>query len=472
VTGRGEEGRAGRATSAGAALLWKVGGPTAVGVVALILGVSLAVVVVGAIAGAVAGAQARAGAGQAAGCGPAPASVGSEAGLTADSARAMRAVAARWPQITSIGGLRPPDGYNEHSSGRAIDIMIPGWASASGAALGDEIARFFQDNAAGAGTAWIIWRQRIWTAGSPPDAWQPMADRGSPTANHMDHVHLNTYGTVGTGAGLCDQTAAGGGAQPMGPGYHITSCWHDAGREPPHQGIDLAMPGDSTGAAIYAVAAGRVAWSGDAADGYGFSVRIDHPDGWTTLYGHQMEKSPYVEAGGQVTAGQRIGSVGNTGDSQGAHLHLSLLRGGSYSGQADPGPWLAQHGAALVDAGGQTCQTGADGRGRKAAAPPAGDPRQIAAAQAAARGWGSDQTDCLTRLWDGESGWRWDAENPYSGAYGIPQALPPSKMAEAGPDWRTNPATQIAWGLGYIAGRYGTPCQAWSFWQAQSPHWY
>jgi hypothetical protein len=67
---------------------------------------------------------------------------------------------------------------------------------------------------------------------------------------------------------------------------------------------------------------------------------------------------------------------------------------------------------------------------------------------------------CLLKLWNQESGWRYDAENP-SGAYGIPQALPGSRMASAGSDWQTNPATQIKWGLGYIVQRYATPCGAW-----------
>jgi murein DD-endopeptidase MepM/ murein hydrolase activator NlpD len=87
-------------------------------------------------------------------------------------------------------------------------------------------------------------------------------------------------------------------------------------------------------------------------------------------------------------------------------------------------------------------------------------------------GWDAAQFGCLESLWNGESGWRWDAENPSSGAYGIPQALPASKMATAGADWRTNPLTQISWGLDYIAQRYGSPCQAWDFWQGHSPHWY
>ncbi|PRI11478.1 hypothetical protein [Leucobacter massiliensis] len=75
-------------------------------------------------------------------------------------------------------------------------------------------------------------------------------------------------------------------------------------------------------------------------------------------------------------------------------------------------------------------------------------------------------------LWNGESGWRADALNPWSGAYGIPQSLPAEKMAAAGPDWRTNAATQISWGLAYISAAYGSPCNAWAMWQSRNPHWY
>jgi hypothetical protein len=73
-------------------------------------------------------------------------------------------------------------------------------------------------------------------------------------------------------------------------------------------------------------------------------------------------------------------------------------------------------------------------------------------------------------MWTRESGWNTQADNPSSGAYGIPQALPGSKMASAGSDWQTNPATQIKWGLGYIKQTYGTPSAAWTFWQ--SHNWY
>lgn len=94
----------------------------------------------------------------------------------------------------------------------------------------------------------------------------------------------------------------------------------------------------------------------------------------------------------------------------------------------------------------------------------------IARDMLAQRGWGDDQFGCLVSLWNKESGWNVYASNASSGAYGIPQALPGSKMATAGADWQTNAATQISWGLGYIAARYGTPCGAWD--TSESQGWY
>ena len=79
---------------------------------------------------------------------------------------------------------------------------------------------------------------------------------------------------------------------------------------------------------------------------------------------------------------------------------------------------------------------------------------------ASGHGWTGAQWDCLNWLWTRESGWNQNARNTRSGAYGIPQSLPARKMAIAGADWQTNPATQIGWGLTYIAVRYGDPCAA------------
>jgi resuscitation-promoting factor RpfB len=100
-----------------------------------------------------------------------------------------------------------------------------------------------------------------------------------------------------------------------------------------------------------------------------------------------------------------------------------------------------------------------------APAPNPGTAQSIGYNMLSSFGWNpSSEFSCLDNIWTRESGWRWNAENA-SGAYGIPQALPGSKMASAGADWQTNPATQIKWGLGYIQGRYGSPCAAWGFWQ-------
>ncbi len=102
---------------------------------------------------------------------------------------------------------------------------------------------------------------------------------------------------------------------------------------------------------------------------------------------------------------------------------------------------------------------------------PAGEAQRIAKAMLPSFGFDPDtQFGCLVKLWDKESGWRTTAQNPTSGAYGIPQALPGEKMASAGDDWRTNPRTQIKWGLGYIKDRYGSPCEAWA--HSQSVGWY
>jgi Transglycosylase SLT domain len=102
--------------------------------------------------------------------------------------------------------------------------------------------------------------------------------------------------------------------------------------------------------------------------------------------------------------------------------------------------------------------------------PIAGTPRQMAYAVAVRAGLNAQQWSCLSSLWQQESKFQTTARNSRSGAYGIPQALPASRMATAGADWRTNPVTQIRWGLSYIRTRYGTACTAWSHWERD--RWY
>lgn len=111
---------------------------------------------------------------------------------------------------------------------------------------------------------------------------------------------------------------------------------------------------------------------------------------------------------------------------------------------------------------------------RDSSRPPAtsfsGNPQAYASSMLGSYGWNQGQMGCLVSLWNRESGWNSSATNASSGAYGIPQSLPGSKMASAGADWRTNPATQIRWGLGYIKSTYGSPCGAWG--HSQATGWY
>ena len=120
---------------------------------------------------------------------PCPSGSGMEAGLQPDTIRVHRAVCAQFPEIVRYIGK---GGGGEHATGRAVDIMLGGSGS------GDAIAAFCQAHARELGISQVIYRQRIWTVQRSGDGWRHMPDRGSATANHMDHVHVTTYGSSGT----------------------------------------------------------------------------------------------------------------------------------------------------------------------------------------------------------------------------------------------------------------------------------
>ncbi|WP_395243112.1 hypothetical protein ACGGZK_13265 [Agromyces sp. MMS24-K17] len=132
--------------------------------------------------------------------------------------------------------------------------------------------------------------------------------------------------------------------------------------------------------------------------------------------------------------------------------------------------------AAAREAAAAAAAAAASGGAGSTAPPPSGvvvDPaghKAYARSAIGAYGWGDGEYQCLVLLWTRESSWRADAYNASSGAYGIPQSLPGSKMASAGADWRTNGRTQVDWGLGYIAARYGSPCGAWA--HSERYNWY
>jgi SH3 domain-containing protein len=114
-----------------------------------------------------------------------------EDGLTPDAIRVHRAICAKFPDITSYGGLRSGDSGSEHSTGHALDIMVSG-------AEGQEVADWLHANYKKLGISQLIWSQHIWTVQRSSEGWRYMADRGSTTANHYDHVHVTVYGNSGT----------------------------------------------------------------------------------------------------------------------------------------------------------------------------------------------------------------------------------------------------------------------------------
>jgi hypothetical protein len=121
---------------------------------------------------------------------PCPGDSAMESGLTPDAIRVHRALCARYPQISSFGGRRASSGF--HGTGQAIDAMI---ASSS---VGWDIANWTRANASKLGVSEVIYYQKIWTVQRSSEGWRSMEDRGSPTANHYDHVHVSVYGNRGT----------------------------------------------------------------------------------------------------------------------------------------------------------------------------------------------------------------------------------------------------------------------------------
>lgn len=172
-----------------------------------------------------------------------------------------------------------------------------------------------------------------------------------------------------------------------------------------------------------------------------------------TLKNTTAETERLYRLGQQTATSAAAGGAGGSGSS-----------GTGGSGTSGPGGSGTSGGSGSSNSGGNGTGSGGTGTGSA----PTGVTVDPAGAKAYARGalarygWADDQYQCLVLLWNRESGWRADALNRSSGAYGIPQALPAEKMASAGADWRTNGNTQVDWGLSYIRSRYGSPCGAWS----------
>jgi hypothetical protein len=170
----------------------------------------------------------------------------------------------------------------------------------------------------------------------------------------------------------------------------------------------------------------------------------------------------FKDAVAQRTRAIDLAAVAATAAHKAHVAHLALLARQAAAAKAAAAQPSASSGSASGSGSGATAAA-------QPVSTPSGSPQEVAQQMLDAAGLGG-QFSCLDSLWSHESGWSVYASNPGSGAYGIPQALPGSKMASAGPGWQSSAATQIRWGLSYIDSTYGSPCGAWSHEEASG--WY
>ncbi|MGE0341469.1 MAG: peptidoglycan DD-metalloendopeptidase family protein [Porticoccaceae bacterium] len=247
--------------------------------------------------------------------------------------------------IKTVGGYRESaTDPNGHPAGLAADFMVP--LTPAGKAQGDALVAYAQAHARELGIDYIIWYQRIWSTARADEGWRRMEDRGSATANHMDHPHINVLPDakvtpIGLAGASCDEVVYPVPAQYIGTDNHN---WHETGPywSNWHTGTDFSAP---CGTTVYAAHAG--------------TIEIDTSQGWagpqlvkvttgagslTTWYAHMQSVS--VSRGQTVAAGEPIGQVGKEGNVSGCHLHFEVhLKNGSIYGpdNVDPSTWLAEN---------------------------------------------------------------------------------------------------------------------------------
>jgi endonuclease/exonuclease/phosphatase (EEP) superfamily protein YafD len=267
-----------------------------------------------------------------------------EAGLTPDALLVLRCVEQQFGPHTYAGvGERATNPGSDHPAGRAVDVMIGDYTSATGIAEGNEIGEWVRANATQLGVKYVIWRAKIWNVGDTD--WSPYSHPSGATDDnslHYNHVHVSVYGNRGTGfptggavvypvpAGLADTNQ-----DNWGETSDIRSSWHT--------GTDFSVPCSTP---VLASHAGTVeidptqSWAGPQL------VKISvGPGQLTTWYAHMQTVT--VKTGDTVTPGQQIGEVGNLGNVSGptgCHLHFEVhLQGGDIYGpdNVDPTPWLA-----------------------------------------------------------------------------------------------------------------------------------
>lgn len=247
--------------------------------------------------------------------------------------------------IKTVGGYRESaTDPNGHPAGLAADFMVP--LTPAGKAQGDALVAYAQAHARELGIDYIIWYQRIWSVARADEGWRRMEDRGSATANHMDHPHINVLPAakvtpIGLDGAPCDEVVYPVPAQYIGADR---KNWHDTGPywSNWHTGTDFSAP---CGTTVYAAHAGTIeidtsqGWAGPQL------VKVTTgPGSLTTWYAHMQSVS--VSRGQTVAAGEPIGQVGKEGNGSGCHLHFEVhLKNGSIYGpdNVDPSIWLAEN---------------------------------------------------------------------------------------------------------------------------------
>lgn len=246
--------------------------------------------------------------------------VGSDSGLLPHTIGVKDALASQFTDVTDIGGYRPPDGYNEHSSGRAIDVMVPNWQTASGQAYGDRVTA---EALANPNVQRVLWKQTQW---NPDGTSEPMKDRGNPTQNHMDHVHVYTYpearGAHPSGTAQSLESSTGGGVSAAslpgtagtsggGGGFNPGTSLSGVGSAVGGSGLSGFNPGTSLsgiGSALGEFAGGQL---GSALDVLGVGDSPGWLQGISTLIGGMSIQGPGGQKIGGGSAGAALGGMGS-----------------------------------------------------------------------------------------------------------------------------------------------------------------
>ena len=252
--------------------------------------------------------------------------------------------------IKDIGGIYETNA-GDHPSGRAVDVMIPDYTSAEGMALGKTIAEWAKTHRSELGVTYVVWREHIWNSQRDGEGWRYCGGSSATcytgpddSASHRNHVHISVHGNRGTGFGRAGSEAAaatGRWVMPLAAGTYTVGCSMTCYSG--HTGQDFRAPSGtpvrSTNDGVVVQSRALRGPSGYYSYGNVIQIRDRTNPNVTVWYAHLSTRD--VRSGQRVTAGQAIGTSGNTGNSTGPHLHYEIRRNGS---PIDPMPVLRDKG--------------------------------------------------------------------------------------------------------------------------------